>query len=350
MSRHFSFPLDQVAPRLVAWQRTHGRHDLPWQVDDAYAIWVSEIMLQQTQVETVIPYYTRFMARFPDLASLAAAPEDDVLALWSGLGYYARSRNLHAAAKCIAADHGGVFPRDFETIQTLPGIGRSTAAAVAVFAFGERQAIMDGNVKRVFCRLFGIDGWPGDKKTETELWRLADACLPTRDLRAYTQGLMDLGATLCRRSKPDCPACPFSDDCVANREGRQGELPVSKPRKGLPERETVMLLLRLGGEILLQKRPPSGIWGGLWSLPECAPDEDAAEAARRLGFDADPLPALPSLSHIFSHFRLAIHPRPLAVKFRKEGVSEPGLIWLTPDEARDAALPTPVRRIIESLS
>ncbi|MDD5364493.1 MAG: A/G-specific adenine glycosylase [Gallionellaceae bacterium] len=340
---------DRFAPRLIDWQRDHGRHDLPWQVGDPYAVWVSEIMLQQTQVDTVLPYYARFMARLPDLASLAAAPEDAVLALWSGLGYYARARNLHAAAQKVMAEHGGVFPRQVEAIEALPGIGRSTAAAIAAFSFGERRAILDGNVKRVFCRLFGVDGWPGEKAVENRLWQLAEGLLPERGLRAYTQGLMDLGATLCRRARPDCLRCPFADDCVAHRDGRQAELPAARPRKALPERETVMLVLWHAGEILLQKRPPTGIWGGLWSLPECAPDEDVVDAARRLGYAAEPLAMLPGLSHTFSHFRLAIQPRSLAVARRQGGAQEPGSIWLTPAEASQAALPTPVRRIIDAL-
>jgi A/G-specific adenine glycosylase len=348
-SRHPASPTAPFARRLIAWQRAHGRHDLPWQVRAPYPVWVSEIMLQQTQVDTVIPYYRRFMARFPSLGDLAAAPEDAVLAAWSGLGYYARARNLHAAARQVMAAHDGVFPRDFEAIQALPGIGRSTAAAIAVFAFGEARAILDGNVKRVFCRLFGVDGWPGQKAVETRLWQLAEAMLPGCDVGAYTQGLMDLGATLCRRARPDCPRCPFADDCVASRENRQGQLPAARPRKELPERATVMLVLRHAGEILLEKRPQSGIWGGLWSLPECAPGEDATAAARRLGYQAEWLAELPGLNHGFSHFRLAIHPCVLAVSHGRDAAEEPGRLWLTPAEARQAALPAPVRRIIESL-
>jgi A/G-specific adenine glycosylase len=341
--------MQDFALRLIAWQKAHGRRGLPWQVSDPYAVWVSEIMLQQTQVETVIPYYGRFMARFPDITSLAAAPEDEVLALWSGLGYYARARNLHAAARRMMTEHNGSFPSGFEAIQTLPGIGRSTAAAISAFAFGEQRAILDGNVKRVFCRLFGVDGWPGEKAVEARLWKLAEMLLPEEDIQSYTQGIMDLGATLCRRSRPDCDDCPFADDCIANRECRQGELPAVRPRKDLPERETIMLVLRHAGEILLQKRPSSGIWGGLWSLPECTPDEDVVLAARHLGYEAELLAALPRLDHTFSHFRLAIHPRALAVRHRPDAAHEPGLIWLTPEEAGQAALPAPVRRIVETL-
>lgn len=344
-------PIEQsFAPRLIAWQCRHGRHDLPWQARrDPYAIWLSEIMLQQTQVETVIPYYQRFLARLPDVAALAAADEDEVLALWSGLGYYSRARNLHQAAKIVVQDFGGTFPPAIEKLMGLPGIGRSTAAAVAVFAFGERGAILDGNVKRVLCRLFGVEGWPGEKAVENSLWALADSLLPDRDIQAYSQGLMDFGATLCRRSKPACAACPFSEDCLANRHGRQAELPTARPRKALPERHTAMLLLLHAGEILLEKRPPSGIWGGLWSLPECAAGADPAACARQLGFEVQPLAPLPKLTHTFTHFRLHIQPQALSVSRRTAGLNEPGRLWLPLADACQAALPTPVRKLLEQL-
>lgn len=338
------------AQRLIAWQRHHGRHDLPWQASrEPYAVWLSEIMLQQTQVETVIPYYRRFMARLPDLPALAKASEDEVLALWSGLGYYSRARNLHKAAGMVLRDHGGEFPRGFDAIQALPGIGRSTAAAISAFAFGERRAILDGNVKRVLCRIFGIEGWPGDKAVENKLWALVEDLLPDNDIEAYTQGLMDLGATLCRRGKPDCRQCPFADDCLANLHGRQTELPSARPRKALPERHTTMLLLLHAGEILLEKRPPSGIWGGLWSLPECPVEADPAACAGQRGFDTYPMAELPKLTHTFTHFRLHIQPRALSLKTRPTKINEPGLIWLPLAEAHDAALPTPVRKLIEQL-
>lgn len=338
------------AHRLIAWQHVHGRHGLPWQgVVDPYAVWLSEIMLQQTQVRTVIPYYARFMARFPDLASLAAAPEDAVLTLWSGLGYYARGRNLHAAAKQVMSEHGGRFPRDFAAIQALPGIGRSTAAAIAALAFGERRAILDGNVKRLFCRLFEVEGWPGERAVEQRLWALAEALLPETDIETYTQGLMDLGATLCQRAKPACGRCPYTDDCLAHRQGRVAELPTPRPRKALPEKATTMLVLLHGGDILLEKRPSNGIWGGLWSLPQCPPQSDPVGAARALGYVADLLEELPEFDHCFSHFRLLIAPRRLAVVRRPDGAEEPGRVWLPLADAAQAAVPTPVRKIIESL-
>ena len=338
------------APRLIAWQRSHGRHDLPWQGNtDPYPVWLSEIMLQQTQVETVIPYYRRFLARFPDLASLASAHEDEVLGHWSGLGYYSRARNLHAAAKRIAAEHGGRFPSDIEAIQALPGIGRSTAAAIAAFAFGQRRAILDGNVKRVLARVSGVEGWPGEKAVETRLWYLAEALLPATDIHAYTQGLMDLGATVCTRGRPRCEACPFQVDCVANRQGRQRELPGPRPKKAIPEKSVAMLVLLRPGEVLLEKRPPSGIWGGLWSLPECGEGDDPVRVAQGLGYAVDKPSELPAFTHAFTHFRLFIRPWALAVR-RVEAAAEPGRVWLSLDDLEGAALPTPVRRILQGLT
>jgi A/G-specific adenine glycosylase len=337
------------APRLIAWQLSHGRHGLPWQgTHDPYPIWLSEIMLQQTQVETVIPYYTRFLARFPDIAALAIAPDDSVMAHWAGLGYYSRARNLHAAAKRIASAHRGRFPQQIDAILELPGIGRSTAAAIAAFAYGQRHAILDGNVKRVLARVFGIDGWPGEKAVENRLWELAEALLPEADIRAYTQGLMDLGATLCTRARPHCGACPFSDDCLANRQGRQSELPGARPKKALPERATAMLILRHGGEILLEKRPAPGIWGGLWSLPECPADADPIRAAASLGYCTGEIGKRPACVHTFTHFRLYIQPWLLQVE-RPAIAGEPGRLWLALDDLDGAALPTPVRRILESM-
>ncbi|MDD5388210.1 MAG: A/G-specific adenine glycosylase [Gallionellaceae bacterium] len=337
------------ALRLIAWQQSHGRHDLPWQgTIDPYRIWLSEIMLQQTQVETVIPYYGRFLATFPDIATLAAAPDDNVMAHWAGLGYYSRARNLHAAARRIAAEHGGRFPQQLDAILDLPGIGRSTAAAIAAFAFGQRGAILDGNVKRVLARVFGIDGWPGEKAVETRLWALAETLLPEADIRAYTQGLMDLGATLCTRAHPRCEACPFSDDCLANRQGRHGELPGARPKKSIPEKATAMLILLHGGEILLEKRPAPGIWGGLWSLPECPADADPARAAASLGYHTESAGRCPALIHTFTHFRLHIQPWLLPVE-RPLVAEEPGRLWLALDDLEGAALPTPVRRILETV-
>lgn len=343
--------MHDFAQRLIAWQRRQGRHDLPWQpAADAYAVWVSEIMLQQTQVDTVIPYYRRFLERFPDLAALARAPLDDVLALWSGLGYYARARNLHAAARRIQERHGGIFPRRFEDILALPGVGRSTAAAIAALAHGERRAILDGNVRRVLCRLFGVEGWPGERMVEDRLWRLAQSLLPERDIGAYTQGLMDLGATVCSRYRPRCNTCPFAAECVAARQGRQSELPHPRPRKVLPLRSTTMLILRQGADVLLERRPPTGIWGSLWSLPECTADEDPVRVAERLGCHVSAACPLPTLIHGFTHFRLEIRPWLLSVDRSAMASESSGRSWLMLEEAVRAAMPTPVRRLLAGLA
>ena len=257
------------ASTVIAWQKQHGRHTLPWQnTRNAYLIWLSEIMLQQTQVTTVIPYYQRFIARFPTVEALATASSDAVMAHWSGLGYYARARNLQRCAQIVMADYAGIFPADPAQLAALPGIGRSTAAAIAVFAYGTRAAIMDGNVKRVFCRVWGIDGYPGEKKIEQILWEYANAALPQTEIEAYTQGLMDLGATLCTRQKPLCSACPLASRCVALASNRVLELPTRKLPKKRPEKHTTLLLLTENNQVLLVQRPPSGIWGGLLSLPE----------------------------------------------------------------------------------
>src|ERR1700760_3587800 len=249
--------LADFSARLIAWQREHGRHDLPWQnTRDPYRIWLSEIMLQQTQVSTVIPYYGRFLARFPDVAALAAAPADDVMTLWAGLGYYTRARNLHRCAQVVVEQHGGRFPESVEELAELPGIGRSTAAAIASFAFGAGATILDGNVKRVLARVFGIEGFPGEKRVENAMWTLAESLLPDAandaEVSAYTQGLMDLGATLCVRGKPDCLRCPFAADCVANVTGRQRLLPTARPKKTVPTRRTWMLVLRDGNAVMLE--------------------------------------------------------------------------------------------------
>jgi len=343
--------MTDFAARLTIWQQQHGRHDLPWQnTRDPYAIWVAEIMLQQTQVAAVIPYYRRFVARFPDVASLAYADEDAVLQLWSGLGYYSRARNLHAAAQLVMEKHGGNFPQAPETIQALPGIGRSTAAAIAAFAFGQHGAILDGNVKRVLTRHFGVAGWPGQPAVEKRLWLLAENLLPESGIEAYTQGLMDLGATLCTRSKPACGDCPLRADCVARRDNRTAQLPSPKPRKALPERQTTMLLLLHGNEVLLEKRPPTGIWGGLWSLPEIMPDEDAQLAAQqRYGLEMEVLTPLPAMAHTFTHFRLQITPQPLRLIRHLPQVRQAGVVWLDREDAIGAALPAPIRNLLRSL-
>jgi len=339
------------AEKLVAWQRRHGRKDLPWQgTRDPYRIWLSEVMLQQTQVAAVIPYYERFLNRFPTLETLAAADESEVLRLWSGLGYYARGRNLLLASKKVLSDYGGKFPDALEEIVKLPGIGRSTAAAIAVFAFGRRAAILDGNVKRVLARRFGIEGWPGKKLIEEKLWKLAERLLPQRDIQIYTQALMDLGATVCKKRQPRCGECPVRRSCIARRQGRTHELPAPRPKKEIPLKQATWLVLLKSGEVLLERRPSSGLWGGLWTFPETGEKDLAAYCRRALGYAIGATRKLEPLEHGFTHFRLRI--QPVVCEVRKPGLraEAPGRLWLDLAAARTAAIPAPVRTLLGRLS
>lgn len=340
--------MSEFANRLIAWQKIHGRHDLPWQnTVDPYAIWVSEIMLQQTQVAAVIGYYSKFMQRFPTISSLANATQDEVLQHWSGLGYYSRARNLHNAALTILDEHNGQFPQNFEAIQTLSGIGRSTAAAIASFAFNQVQTILDGNVKRVLARHFLVEGWPSSPKVEKELWLLAEKLLPEQGMVAYTQGLMDLGATLCTRSKPKCAHCPLISSCEAFRSQRVHELPTPKPRKTIPEKNTSMLILRRGDEVLLEKRPSTGIWGGLWSFPEVQNTTDTeAILMSKFGIIAENETNLANVTHVFTHFKLHISPQIFQVIKQQQQVNQAGHMWISIEDAIGAAIPTPIRKIL----
>jgi len=330
---------------LLAWyERTAA--DLPWRAShDAYRVWLSEIMLQQTQVSTVLAYYPRFLARFADVAQLAAASEDEVLALWSGLGYYSRARHLHRCAREVLARHGGQFPRTAAELATLPGIGRSTAAAIAAFCFGERAAILDGNVKRVLTRALGFGDDLAAAHHERALWARAEALLPTRDphraMPAYTQGLMDLGASVCSRRRPDCARCPLAETCVARREQRQHLLPMPRPKKAIPERNSVFFIISDGHGVLLARRPPSGIWGGLLVPPE----GDAASLVASLGVALDEAEDLPVLSHTFTHFRLHIEPRLIRVA-RPPLLDQAAWHWLPLGDIEGAALPTPMRKLL----
>lgn len=342
---------EPIASALLHWFDQHGRHDLPWQHPrDAYRVWVSEIMLQQTQVSTVIPYFTRFLQAFPDVRALADAPLDEVLHHWTGLGYYARARNLHRAAQEIRDQHAGRFPADFEQVLALPGIGRSTAGAILAQAFEQRHPILDGNVKRVLTRLHAIDGWPGEKAVEQQLWSLADTHTPQQRLADYTQAIMDLGATVCRRSKPLCIQCPLQARCIAFANDSVSAFPGKKPRKALPVRQTCMLLL-VDNEhnILLEQRPPSGIWGGLWSFPECATEVDPVQWTReQLQLNIRAPQILPALRHTFSHFHLDI--TPVLARAVSAGIMDsPRYIWYNSSRSPARGFPAPVKQLLESL-
>jgi len=344
--------MESFAARLLAWFDVSGRHDLPWQHPRApYRVWLSEIMLQQTQVKTVVPYFQRFIAALPTLPALAAAPRDEVMALWSGLGYYARARNLHAAAQRCVELHGGELPRDIDALTALPGIGRSTAAAILSQAWGDRHAILDGNVKRVLARYHGIEGHPGLPVVERQLWSLAEAHLPAARMADYTQAQMDLGATLCTRSDPACVLCPMQDDCVARRQGRVAELPTPKPGKATPQKHACVLwLVNPEGEVLMQRRPATGVWASLWTLPQA---DDAAssrawfEQALRGDFDeAEPLPAI---DHAFSHYKLRLQPlRVRGVALRDRVGDNDDLRWVGRDEFAALGIPAPIRKLLES--
>jgi A/G-specific adenine glycosylase len=341
---------------VITWQRQHGRHALPWQnTGDAYRVWLSEIMLQQTQVSAVLGYYARFLERFPTLATLAAAPSEDVMACWSGLGYYTRARNLHACAKRVVAEYDGVFPADPALLAELPGIGRSTAAAIAAFSFGRRAAILDGNVKRVFARVFGVEQYPGLKPVEDALWRRAEALLPdTGGIEAYTQGLMDLGATLCTRANPACARCPLAPRCIALATGRTAELPVRKPKKTIPEKRVTMLVLVAGGQVLLEQRAASGIWGGLMSLPEVgahaalASDDDAVRSATSRFGEVEEVQTLLPLVHGFTHYKL--HIAPLRVTLVGRPPAPPDHLWWDLSRIEQAPLPAPVKKLLADLA
>ncbi len=342
-----------VAPRLLAWHAVHGRHDLPWQQQRTpYRVWVSEVMLQQTQVATVIPYFTRFIERFPDVAALAAAPPDEVLHLWSGLGYYSRARNLQRAAQLIVQEHGGAFPTAFDAVAALPGIGRSTAGAVLALACDQRYPILDGNVRRVLARYFGVEGPTNERAVEQRLWQLADECTPYEHVATYTQAIMDLGATLCTRSRPRCNECPLQQDCVAHLTGREQELPSKRTRAGRTAKQVHMLLaVQSDGSVLLQRRPERGIWGGLWSPPEF----DSVESARlfsatALRDAAVELRALPGIEHAFTHFDLSIHPLSVRCAGLAGGVMEgAGTLWYNPRSPQRVGLPAPIQTLIENL-
>lgn len=342
--------MSDFAARLLAWYDRHGRRDLPWRTPgDPYPIWVSEIMLQQTQVATVLPYYHAFMQRFPSIEALAQAPLDAVLHRWTGLGYYARARNLHRAAQIVVGEHAGVFPRDYDAVAALPGIGPSTAGAILAFAFEAPHAILDGNVKRVLARYHRVGGASTEAAVVRTLWAHARAHTPNTRVGDYTQAIMDLGANVCRRT-PDCGACPLRSDCAAHAHGETALYPSPARRRPLPVKSTAMVMIASAdGGVLLRQRPPRGIWGGLWSFPECAGDVPAFCRAS-LGLDVEAAPAWPTVRHTFTHFHLDIAPVPARLVRAADGVMEPAsYVWYKPASPDARGLAAPVKRLLERL-
>ena len=343
--------MSDFATRLLAWFDEHGRKDLPWQQDTTpYRVWVSEIMLQQTQVQTVIPYFNRFMDRFPDIASLAAAEQDEVLSHWSGLGYYARARNLHKAAQTLRDEHDGRFPELIDDVLTLPGIGRSTAGAILSISKGQRHAILDGNVKRVLARHDAITGWPGKTAVASELWQIAERHTPEPRVAEYTQAIMDLGATLCTRSKPVCGNCPVRDDCSALQLKAVDDYPGRKPKVIKPLRSTTMILAKANGQIYLERRPEAGIWGGLWSLPELDGRSISDWCNEVLGSAATETVSWDVLRHSFSHYDLDIQPIVVRVESDAGKVADANArTWHRLDDAPPGGMAAPVRKLIDQL-
>ena len=365
--------MDDFSARLINWQKKYGRHRLPWQqTRDAYLIWLSEVMLQQTQVNTVIDYYQRFLEKFPTVQVLAQASLDEVMSMWAGLGYYSRARNLHRCAQEIVNNYAGLFPSDPQQLNKLPGIGQSTAAAISAFAYGTQAAILDGNVKRILTRIFGIAGHPSNKSVERQLWRLAEVLLPQTNIEVYTQGLMDFGATLCKRVQPLClqqaSLCPFSDTCIAYTENRIHELPTPKPTKVLPLRHAVTLIIRKQKNVLLQRRPPKGIWGGLWCFPQIditdaviwprTIDKSWLDFAQTFG-KITAYQSLPAYLHTFTHFRLRLLPLFIEIEGttinrcvcqNTADYTEAPSQWFLPTEFASIGMPTPVKHLLQGLN
>lgn len=344
----------EFARRVLEWFDAFGRKQLPWKNNPTpYRVWVSEIMLQQTQVTTVIPYYERFMARFPDLQALAAAELDEVLQHWSGLGYYARARHLHQAARRVCDQHHGELPLDLHQLQALPGIGRSTAGAILALAAGQRQAILDGNVKRLLARFGQVEGWIGQPQVQAALWELAERYTPVERVADYTQAVMDLGALVCTARCPRCSSCPLAEDCIAHSQGRETELPTPKPRRDKPVRSIRMLLLQAAsGELLLERRPPTGIWGGLWGFPECSLDVNVTNwCQQQWGLTVQVQVPWRVLRHSFSHFHLDITPTPVQVLELGGRVMEAErFVWYNPSSPACGGMAAPVQRLLAALA
>jgi A/G-specific adenine glycosylase len=344
--------LKNFAPRVLAWFDQHGRTHLPWQQQvNPYRVWVSEIMLQQTQVATVIPYFERFMEHYPTVEDLAAASQDDVLHLWTGLGYYARARNLHKCAQTVTEQYNGEFPTDVDLLEALPGIGRSTAGAIASLSMGLRAPILDGNVKRVLARHFAVEGWPGKSEVLSRLWQLADAHTPKKRFDHYTQAMMDLGAIVCRRSKPDCNQCPLNSSCLALQQGEPERFPGKKPKKDKPIKTVQLLMLRNpAGEWLLEQRPASGIWGGLWSFPELALEHDVQQHCYDTYGDTACVSEIwDGFRHTFSHYHLDITPVVVDLNDEISAVGERAICWYDVDQPANLGLAAPVKLLLEKL-
>lgn len=346
--------MTEFSDTIIRWHHQHGRHDLPWQgTIDPYKIWISEIMLQQTQVTTVIPYYERFMRRFPTVQDLASADIDEVLHLWTGLGYYARGRNLHKAAQQIVNDFAGEFPRNLDDMMSLNGIGRSTAGAILSFAFSLRHPILDGNVKRVLSRIFGVEGWYGKSAVAEKFWRLADEHTPHKTVATYTQAIMDFGATLCTRSKPSCLLCPLQDSCVAYTENRISELPSKKPKKTIPVKSCLMIIIQNEDDhVFMLQRPPSGIWGGLWSLPQIESSSDIEHAlSKDYGLVIEEVKHGKPFRHTFSHYHLDIQPiYSRLVDNQKDKIQDTTTTWIDFNKTVKLGLPAPIKKLLTTLN
>ncbi len=335
---------------VLNWFDEHGRHDLPWQKNKTpYRVWVSEIMLQQTQVATVIPYYHKFMKSFPNVKALAAAPIDEVLHHWTGLGYYARARNLHKCAQMVMNDHAGRFPKNTEQLIALPGIGRSTAGAIGSISMGLASSILDGNVKRVLARFHAIEGWPGAKKVMDDMWLVADRYTPAERTGDYTQAMMDLGATLCSRSKPKCEICPLVAQCEAYDLNRVKDFPFSKPKKDKPVKSTRMIIIEHEGEILLRQQPSSGLWGGLWIFPQQDLLDDVLAHPQLQNCQVKSVQPSDAFRHTFSHYHLDIHPVRVTLKKKIDQVGEASILWYNLKQPASVGLAAPVKKLLEAL-
>lgn len=340
----------QFSRQVLDWYDKYGRKTLPWQQEKTpYKVWLSEVMLQQTQVTTVIPYFERFMARFPTVTDLANAPLDEVLHLWTGLGYYARARNLHKAAQQVATQHGGAFPQNFDAVSALPGVGRSTAGAVLSLSLGQRFPILDGNVKRVLARCYAVEGWPGRKEVEKRLWEISDAVTPAAGVERFNQAMMDLGALVCTRSKPKCEICPLNNGCVAYAEGTWAKYPGKKPKQQLPEKVGYFLLMQQNNEVYLNQRPPSGLWGGLFCFPQFADEQALRDWLHERGIEAHGLTQLTAFRHTFSHFHLDIVPMWLSVSGSGACMDEGTGLWYNLAQPPAVGLAAPVERLLQQL-